>query len=559
MVAAIGGAPVDRTEDSRAAGRPFRTGWSAPSVGPARETVAPHSPGGRRPPVRTGRGASPPRGRTRPVARPRPRRTLRQRLRTALVIVSALVFTLTGTAWGLYRDVTAGITTTDVISGGRDSGPQNILLVGVDSRTDAQGNPLPPEVQRMLNSGGDTGVLNSDTIILLHVPEGGGAAVAFSIPRDSYVNIPGYRRDKINAAYPATKALAAERLRAGGERDPARIDAESAQEGRSALIRTVEDLTGQKIDHYAEVNLLGFYNLTTAIGGVDVCLRAPVNDELSGAHFRAGPQTISGAAALAFVRQRHGLPDGDLSRIRRQQVFLAAVADKILSGGTLTDPGKLSALVGVAQQSLVIDSGWDVLAFAQQASGLAAGNLEFVTIPTTGTDTNSRGDVVLVDPHDVGAFVEQRVAQQEAAAAREAPPPPPPPPAVDVIASRYVVDVHNGSQLSGMAATVAEHMDELGFTGGTVDNADATETSAVRYTGPDGAAAEAVAEQLGGIPVESDDSVTRGHLLVVLGADFNPATIPATAEPAPPTPTPTPDADHSPTDPITAAGVPCVD
>jgi LCP family protein required for cell wall assembly len=478
------------------------------------------------------------------------------------VIVSALVFTFTGTAWGLYRDVTAGITTTDVISGGRDSGPQNILLVGVDSRTDAQGNPLPPEVQRMLNSGGDTGVLNSDTIILLHVPADGGAAVAFSIPRDSYVDIPGYRRDKINAAYPATKELAAERLRADGERDPARIDAESAQEGRSALIRTVENLTGQKIDHYAEVNLLGFYNLTTAIGGVDVCLRAPANDELSGAHFRAGPQTISGAAALAFVRQRHGLPDGDLSRIRRQQVFLAAVADKILSGGTLTDPGRLSALVGVAQQSLVIDSGWDVLAFTQQASGLAAGNLEFVTIPTTGTDTNSRGDVVLVDPHDVSAFVEQRVAQQEAAAAaaREAPPPPPPPPpTVDVIASRYVVDVRNGSQLSGMAATVAERMDELGFAGGTVDNTDATETSAVRYTGPDGAAAEAVAEQLGDIPVESDDSVTRGHLLVVLGADFNPATIPATAEPAPPTPTPTPDADPSPTDPITAAGVPCVD
>src|SRR3712207_3030386 len=114
---------------------------------------------------------------------------------------------LTGTGWGLYRDVTAGITTTDVISGGGDGGDQNILLVGVDSRTDAQGRPLPAEVQRMLSSGPDTGVLNADTIILLHVPEGGGAATAFSIPRDTYVSIPGSRRDKINAAYPATKAL----------------------------------------------------------------------------------------------------------------------------------------------------------------------------------------------------------------------------------------------------------------------------------------------------------------------------------------------------------------
>ena len=96
--------------------------------------------------------------------------------------------------------------------GRRDGGDQNILLVGVDSRTDAQGRPLPPEVLRQLHSGPDTGVLNSDTIILLHVPEGGGAAIAFSIPRDAYVDIPGYRRDKINAAYPANKALAAERL-----------------------------------------------------------------------------------------------------------------------------------------------------------------------------------------------------------------------------------------------------------------------------------------------------------------------------------------------------------
>src|SRR5919107_379635 len=143
----------------------------------------------------------------------------RRRLRTALVMASTLVMLLTGTAWGLYRDVTAGISTTDVIAGGGDGGDLDILLVGVDSRTDAHGNPLPPEVQRMLSSGPDTGVLNSDTIILLHVPEGGGAAVAFSIPRDSYVDIPGYHPDKIKAAYPAMQALTAERvLPRGGPR-----------------------------------------------------------------------------------------------------------------------------------------------------------------------------------------------------------------------------------------------------------------------------------------------------------------------------------------------------
>ena len=468
------------------------------------------------------------------------------------MIGSTLVMVLTGTAWGLYRDITAGITTTDVIAGGNNDGPQNILLVGVDSRTDAQGNPLPDDVQRMLNSGPDTGVLNSDTIILLHVPDGGGAAVAFSIPRDSYVSIPGYRRDKINAAYPATKALAAQRLVRDGVRDRRQVETESAQEGRSTLIGTVEQLTGQQIDHYAEINLLGFYNLTNAIGGVDVCLREPVHEVLSGADFPAGPQTISGADALAFVRQRHELPDGDLSRIRRQQVFLAAVADKVLSAGTLTSPTTLNALIGVAQESLVIDSGWDLLPFAQQAADLAAGNLEFVTIPTTGRESNARGDVVLVDPRDVSAFVEQRIAQQEAAveAARNAPPPPP---SVDVIAARYVVDVRNGSGLPGMAGNVATRMRELGFAGGTVDNTEPTPTSVVRYTDPDSDAAHAVAEQLGDIGVEHDDTVTRGHLHVVLGADFDAAVLPANTT-APPPPT-----EPAPTDPIAAAGVPCID
>lgn len=503
--------------------------------------------------------------RTRPRSTPRPSRippraVLIRRVRIGAIVASALVLALNGAAWGLYRDITAGITTTDVITTGATNGAQNILLVGVDSRTDAQGRPLPKEIQDQLHSGPDTGVLNSDTIIVLHVPEAGGAASAFSIPRDTYVDIPGYRRDKINAAYPATKELTAERLVAAGNSDRLRVDAEAAQAGRSALIKTVEGLTGLTINHYAEINLLGFYNLTTAIGGVDVCLKAPVADVLSGAKFAAGPQTISGADALAFVRQRHGLPDGDLSRIRRQQVFLAAVADKILSSGTLTNPSTLSALIDSAEQSLVIDSGWDLLGFAQQASSIAAGKLEFVTIPTRGQETNARGDVLLVDRTQVSDFVEKRIADQEAAAEAAAKPTPPPPttPAVDVPAGRYVVDVRNGTTSVGLAAAVAARMHALGFVYGSVDNMDMMAESVVRYGGADRAAARAVAAQLGSIPTESARDIPSGHVMVVIGADFDPAVIPpppaptTTAAPTPP-PEPAPDA------PITAAGVPCID
>lgn len=512
---------------------------------PARDRPARERPARDRPPV------APVRGR---VVRGR----VVRRLRIATVVASVLVLAVTGTAWGLYRDITAGIVTTDVIAGGGDGGDLNILLVGVDSRTDAQGNPLPPEILRELNSGADTGVLNSDTIMLLHVPESGGAAVAFSIPRDAYVDIPGYRTDKINAAYPAVKALTAERLVAEGTRNAAQLEAEAARAGRSALIGAVEGLTDVQVDHYAELNLLGFYNLTQAIGGVDVCLAAPVDEPLSGARFAAGQQTISGRDALAFVRQRHGLPDGDLSRIRRQQVFLAAVGDKVLSAGTLTDPAALGALIEVVQQSVVLDDGWDLLAFAQQASDIAAGNLEFVTIPTVGLENNARGDVVLVDRDQVRGFIDarveaQRIAAEEAAAVREAEPPPP----VDVIASRYIVDVRNGSEAGGLAGDARDHLTGLGFTGGAVDNTVPTETSVVRYAGPDGDAARSVADQLGGVDVENDDSVPRGHLLVVLGSDFDPSVIPAPAPVAEPAPqgSPPPPVDAA----ITSASVPCID
>ncbi|MDQ4119424.1 MAG: LCP family protein [Actinomycetota bacterium] len=474
-----------------------------------------------------------------------------RRFRTGLAVLSVVVVGATGAAWSLYRDVTGGMTTTNVISGGSSGGDQNILLVGVDSRTDAQGNPLPRQVLEQLRSGAESGVLNSDTIILVHVPADGGSATAFSIPRDSYVNIPGYRRDKINAAYPATKANAARQLAADGVTDPKALDRESSQAGRSALITTVQDLTGVTVDHYAEVNLLGFYNLTNAIGGVDVCLKAPANDPLSGANFAAGPQTISGGAALAFVRQRHGLAGGDLSRINRQQVFMAAVAKKILDAGTLTDSDKLSALIGVVQQSVVIDSGWDLLSFARQASDLAAGNVDFLTIPTDGTENSSRGDVVSVDPAQVQDFVTRHIdPPADDGEPAEAPPPAP-----------VTADVGNGAGTSGLGASVAGRLAQNGVPTGSVSNAPSRSTSVVRYSPADGdAGARKVAGALGGIGVEQSDAVAPGRVQVLIGGDFDGASggsggagasgDGARAAPAPDAPV---------TPPITAGGVPCIE
>jgi LCP family protein required for cell wall assembly len=503
------------------------------------------------------RTARPPAPRTEP--RPAPVRTRpagrrgtawdrwSRRFRTGLAVLSVVVVGATGAAWAVYHDVTSGMTTTNVITGGSSGGDQNILLVGVDSRTDAQGNPLPEQVLQQLRSGAESGVLNSDTIILVHVPADGTSATAFSIPRDSYVTIPGYRRDKINAAYPATKANAAKDLAASGVKDPKELDRESSQAGRSALIQTVQDLTGLTVDHYAEVNLLGFYNLTNAVGGVDVCLKAPANDPLSGANFRAGPQTISGGDALAFVRQRHGLAGGDLSRINRQQVFMAAVAKKILDAGTLTDSGKLSSLVGVIQQSVVIDSGWDLLAFARQASELAAGKVDFLTIPTDGTENNARGDVVSVDPAQVRDFVTRHTETADDADAPAGAPAPAP----------VTADVGNGAGTNGLGNKVAQTLAQNGIPTGSVSNAPSQPTSVVRYSPADGdAGAKKVAAALGGIGVEQSDAVAPGRVQVLIGSDYDGASggssggaaAPAASAPAAPV-----------TPPISAGGVPCID
>ncbi|AHI01289.1 LCP family protein [Kutzneria viridogrisea] len=333
--------------------------------------------------------------------------------RVALAALSAGVLAVTGIARAAHDQVQSGLNTTTVLTQlaaepdapPADDGATDILLVGDDRRTDANGVPLSASVLRQLRTEASDGV-STDTLILLRIPRDGSRGYAVSIPRDTSVPIPGWREDKINSAYGAVKYLTAQRLRAAGERDEDKVERESEAAGRKALVESVQDLTGLRVDHYAEVGLYGFYLLSKAIGGVDVCLLAPTSDPDSGANFRSGHQLVSGGDALSFVRQRKNLPNGDLDRIVRQQTFLASAAKKVLSAGTLLDPGKLSALMGAVQKSVVLDAGWDVLAFVQQAQSLAGGNVDFVTIPVVNSNgTNERGQsVVVVDPNAVKQF-----------------------------------------------------------------------------------------------------------------------------------------------------------
>ena len=333
--------------------------------------------------------------------------------RVVVALVSAGALVASGVAWTLQQHVSASIVTSDALP------PHPVLigqaftalLVGLDARTDANGNPLPQSVLDALHAGPDDGQLHTDTIILLHVPAlPGEPAVAISIPRDSFVTLAdGSGKHKINSAYDRGVIAAEKGLTAQGVTGP-ELDKRGREAGRAALIATVESLTGTQIDHYAEINLAGFVGLTDALGGVPVCLNKPVHDSYSGVDLPAGYQTVTGPVALAFVRQRHGLEGGDLDRIARQQAFIAGLAQRVESEGTLTNPTTLSQLLTVVTDHVVIDKGWDLQQALAQVGRLAGANLSFRTIPTGRPDlqTPVDGVAVQIDPAAVRTFVNEQ-------------------------------------------------------------------------------------------------------------------------------------------------------
>jgi LCP family protein required for cell wall assembly len=434
--------------------------------------------------------------------------------------LSLAVLAGTGYGWSSLNHLQRSLNTTNVIAaqppGEPGDGATDILLVGSDSRTDANGNPLPLSVLKLLRTEESAG-LNTDTIILIRVPDDGGKAYAVSIPRDTYVPIPGYREDKINAAYGVSKRIAGNELRAKGVADEPRIDRESAQAGQRALVETVQGLTGVHVDHYAEINLYGFYLLTEALGGVEVCLKRSTSDPDSGANFRKGRQVVSGGDALAFVRQRKGLPRGDLDRIVRQQVFMAALVNKMLGAGSLADPGRLSGLVDAAQKSIVLDRGWDVLAFAEQLRGLAGGDVEFVTIPVVEVGArNERGqDIITVDQATVHAFFTGLLQGRTAA-----PDTPAPPTTAAADPASIIVSVRNGTNHGGLASRVTDILAGSGFRTGQTDNGGRRERTEVLVAPGARAAGERIAAALGGLPVVEDPSISADRARVWLGADY---------------------------------------
>ncbi|MGO9154467.1 LCP family protein [Mycobacterium sp.] len=440
-----------------------------------------------------------------------------QRVVRALVTTLAVAIVLiTGVAWSNVRAFEDGIfhMSAPSLGKGGDDGAIDILLVGLDSRTDAHGNPLSPQELATLRAFDDDPSTNTDTIILVRIPNNGKSATAISIPRDSYVQAPNLGKTKINGVYGQTReAKRASLVRAGAS--AAEAEASGTEAGREALIKTVADLTGVTVDHYAEIGLLGFALITDALGGVEVCLKEPVFEPLSGADFPAGRQKLNGPQALSFVRQRHELPRGDLDRVVRQQAVMASLAHRVISGRTLSSPSTLSRLEQAVQRSMVISSGWDVMDFLQQLQKLAGGKVAFATIPVldgAGWSDDGTQSVVRVDPHQVQDWVAGLLNDQSQGKTEE----------LAYTPAKTSADVVNDTDINGLAAAVSDVLSSKGFSTGTVGNNDGShvKSSQVRAAKPDDLGAQQVSKELGGLPVVADTSIPQGSVRVVLANDY---------------------------------------
>jgi LCP family protein required for cell wall assembly len=236
--------------------------------------------------------------------------------------------------------------------------PVTFLLVGSDTREDTA-------------PGEDPGA-RSDAIMIARFSADRQHAQLISIPRDSWVDIPGHGMNKINASY--------------------------AFGGPTLLIQTVEQLTQVRIDHYVAIDFEGINQVTDALGGVDVVV---AEETSNGPYtFPAGVNHLTGDQARWYLGQRYGLPGGDFDRVKRQQAYLRAVFDKLFSSGTFTDPGRLDAALLALTSAVRIDDtlgNGDLLSLAYSMRGVTPGGIDYFTAPVLGTGMEGAASVVYLD------------------------------------------------------------------------------------------------------------------------------------------------------------------
>lgn len=298
----------------------------------------------------------------------------------------------------------------------QNTGEVNILVMGLDSRVDQDGKPYPQDIYDAIHAEDESvGGYNTNVLIYLHIPAGGGPAVGVSIPRDDYVeysNSPdGVSKGKIKEDYGRTFSATYDELTAKGT-DEATAYQQARDAARQAQIQTVSSfLGGVPIDHFVEVTMAAFYRVAQAVQPITVCLNQATADTYSGANFAAGVQQIDAAQAMAFVRQRRDTQYAnvdltDLDRTRRQQAFMVSLAVKLKDSQTFTNFGTMRSLIDTAKQYVAIDQGLDLLSLASTAQRLSGGGITFQTLPVERFDTVDGESVNIVDPDRIAQIMQ---------------------------------------------------------------------------------------------------------------------------------------------------------
>jgi len=461
-------------------------------------------------------------------------------------VAASLILATSGVAYYVQGELN-GVASSNVDTGGPQTGAMNILLMGLESRTDYNGNVLSSALLTAMHAGSVQGVLydgvggqDTNTLILIHIFAGGKRAVGFSIPRDDLVTFPqsygGDTQGKIDQAYgDAWEQSLQQTVDSKMSHDQRYFLANEA--GQAATIATVEAVTGQHIDHFAEVNLAGFFALAQSFGGIEVCVKSweggrNLHDANSGFNQKhAGYIHLQADQALAFVRERDSLPNGDLDRTKRQQAVIDYVIWKLEHQGMLTDIGQITSLLDVAKKYVITSGGWDLPEFATEMHALTGKNLSFKTLPIAGYENNlmlngASQDVNLVDVPYIQRIVhtaftappsgKKAPAKKGASkpAKKTAPIPAP---------STVTVDVYNGGTTGGLAGAVSQALVSAGYKAGAVEDASAQSeavqpgTQVFYGTGAVANAAK-IAHYFGGTAA-ADPSLPAGHVAVLLGTN----------------------------------------
>jgi LCP family protein required for cell wall assembly len=444
--------------------------------------------------------------------------------------MSALVLLVAGSAWGLTSYINSHLGRVNAgTTGTPSSGPLNILVAGLDERTG-----LTPRQQRLLHVGSNQGEIDTDTLMLVHVPADHRYVRVVSLPRDSWVNIPGHGMSKINAA-----------LGLGGPQ---------------LMVQTVEQATGLTINDYVEVNFLGFVKVIDALGGVNICLPYAVDDPYSGLDMSAGMHHVNGITALEFARDRHSFPTSDLARIQDQQQLVSTALSEGISSGMLANPVRLESFLSATAAAIKVDQGFNVVRLADELRGLSPSDVTFTTVPLSSVNyvTPTGESAVLWNSSAAAALFNELKTDQppptQAPAATSHPRKKHAAPALR--RSQVSLDIYNGTTIGGLSADTGTRLAALGFrvhrSGVDWPGQNITQT-VIQYPAGQQAAAQLVGTVLPGASLQQVKGLSRVRIL--LGRSDH--TVNSAAPSAASTPSSTPSQSPSPGQQRTAAQDTC--